>query len=77
MRRYTPDARFLTEHGEPRGAGGVVHVRLQLRAPHRPLTRRGGPPTMPAMAAGVSDLRMRMEDVVAMLDTEYEAKRAA
>ena len=30
-----------------------------------------------AMAAGVSDWRMRMEDVVAMLDTEYEAKRAA
>lgn len=30
--------------------------------PHRSLTRRGGPRlTMSAMAAGVSDLRMRME----------------
>ena len=36
--------------------------------PHRSLSRRGGPPTTPAMAAGIADWRKRMDDVVNLLD---------
>ena len=39
------------------------------------LRRKGGPPTTPAMAAGITDWRMRMEDVVTMIDEEYERTR--
>lgn len=45
--------------------------------PHRSLTRKGGPPTTPAMAAGVADWKRKMEDVVEMVDEAYEARRAA
>ena len=37
--------------------------------PHRTLTRKGGPPTTPAMAAGVADWRKRIEDVVELLES--------
>lgn len=36
--------------------------------PHRTLTRKGGPPTTPAMAAGVTDWPMKLDQVVEMLD---------
>lgn len=36
--------------------------------PHRSLSRRGGPPTTPAMAAGITDWRKKMDDVVKLLD---------
>ena len=36
--------------------------------PHRSLTRKGGPPPTPAMAAGITDWRMTMHDVVNLLD---------
>ena len=36
--------------------------------PHRSLSRRDGPPTTPAMAAGIADWRTTMDDVVKLLD---------
>ena len=36
--------------------------------PHRSLTRKGGPPPTPAMAAGITDWRMTMHDVVNLID---------
>ena len=41
--------------------------------PHRSLTRKGGPPTTPAMAAGVADWRRKIEDVVELLDARSES----
>ena len=35
--------------------------------PHRSLTRKRGPPMTPAMAAGVTDWPMKVEDVMAMI----------
>lgn len=44
--------------------------------PHRTLTKKAnGTPTTPAMAAGIADWRMKFEDIVAMVDADYEARR--
>ena len=42
---------------------------------HASLNPKGSPPTTPAMAAGITDWPMRMEDVVVMMDAEYERTR--
>ncbi len=47
--------------------------RYNFIEPYR--TVKGGPPTTPAMAAGIADWRMKFEDIVAMIDADYEARR--
>ena len=43
--------------------------------PHRTLTVKGGPPTTPAMAAGIADWRRRYEDIIDLVDQDYEERR--
>ncbi len=43
--------------------------------PHRSLKTKDGPPTTPAMAAGLATWPMKFDDIVTMLDADYEARR--
>ena len=43
--------------------------------PHRTLSPKGKAPTTPAMAAGLADWRRRFEDIIALVDDDYEARR--
>ena len=42
---------------------------------HRTLTQKGGPPTTPAMAAGLADWPRKIEDIGTLLDLDYERNR--
>ena len=70
MRRFTRSSNGFSRKLE----NHMAMVALWMYAynfvqPHRSLTRKGGPPTTPAMAAGVADWRRKLEDVVELLES--------
>ena len=76
MRRYTRRTTGFSRKLENHGAMLTLSMfDYNLIQPHASLRRKGGAPTTPAMAAGITDRRMRMEDIVTMIDEEYERTR--
>lgn len=76
IRRYTRRTNCFSRKLENHGAMLALSMfDYNLCQPHASLKRRGGAATTPAMAAGITDWPMRMEDVVSMMDAEYEATR--
>ena len=76
MRRFTRLTNAFSRKLENHAAEVAIYMfYYNFIKPHRTLSRKGGPPTTPAMAAGVTDWRMKVEDIVEMLDAEYEASR--
>ena len=69
MRRYMRQTNGFSRKLENHAAMVAVNLfAYNFVQPHRSLTRKGGPPTTPAMAAGVADWRRKLEDVVELLE---------
>ena len=75
-RRFTRLTNAFSKKSENHAATVALFIySYNFIQPHRTLTRKGSPPTTPAMAAGITDWHRRTEDIVAMLDERYEAER--
>lgn len=70
MRRFTRRSNgFSRKLANHRAMVALFLYAYNFVEPHRTLTRKGGPPTTPAMAAGITDWPGRLTDVVEMLET--------
>ena len=76
MRRFTRLTNAFSKKMENHAAMVALHMyAYNFIKPHRTLSKKGGPPTTPAMAAGITDWRKTTRDIVKMLDADYEVRR--
>lgn len=70
MRRYARRANGFSRKFENHAAAVALFMyAYNFVQPHRTLTRKGGPPTTPAMAAEITDWPTKLDHVVELIDS--------